>query len=324
MARILAEPGFQVLGQAGDVAELVELVRADPPDVAIIDISMPPGHAAEGIEAAAEIRRSIAPGVGLLLMSQHVDTKHAMQLVGDFDGGVGYLLKDRVSDLATFAQDIRRVAAGDCVIDAELVARLVAMQRAGDPLADLSPRELHVLALMARGRSNSALSDELHLSPKTVEAHVRSIFTKLTSRPRPPTTGGCSQSSPSSAPDAHREPVLVVVAVAFEGEDLGVVDEAVDHRGGGDFVAEDLAPSAEGLLLVTITTRFVAARDEHEHEAGGLRVERDVADLVDLCGYPHSLTYADTATMPTRASRAWWALRCGGVSWPRRRLRCRH
>lgn len=181
-ARILIEAGFDVAGQAADAAELLDLVREDPPDVAVIDIRMPPGRSAEGVEAAVEIRR-MSPGVGLLLLSQHVETHFAMRLMTEFDGGVGYLLKDRVSDLATFASDVRRVANGDCVIDSELVARLVAKKRAGDPVAALTERERRVLALMAQGRSNSALSTELCLSAKTIEAHVRSIFTKLNLAP---------------------------------------------------------------------------------------------------------------------------------------------
>lgn len=181
-ARILAEAGFEVAGQAGDAPELLDLVRQGPPDVAIIDIRMPPDRSAEGVEAAVEIRRT-SPGVGLLLLSQHVETHYAMRLMTEFEGGVGYLLKDRVSDLAAFAGDVRRVANGDCVIDPELVARLVAKKREADPLAALTERERKVLALMAQGRSNSALSAELCLSAKTVEAHVRSIFTKLNLTP---------------------------------------------------------------------------------------------------------------------------------------------
>ena len=177
-ARILIEAGFVVIGQAANADELLELVRQDPPDVALIDIRMPPGRSAEGIDAAEEIRGTW-PGVGLLLLSQHVETHYALRLMTDFDGGVGYLLKDRVSELATFANDVRRVARGECVIDAELVARLVAKKRERDPLGTLTDRERGVLALMAQGRSNRALSTELHLSAKTVEAHVRSIFMKL-------------------------------------------------------------------------------------------------------------------------------------------------
>lgn len=183
-ARILTEEGFAVTGQARDADELLDLVRRDPPDAAVIDIRMPPGHATEGIDAAAEIRH-LAPDVGLMLLSQHVETHVAVRLMTEFHGGVGYLLKDRVADLVTFASDIRRVADGACMIDPELVARLVARKRDGDPLAALSTRERAVLELMAQGRSNSALSAALCLSVKTVETHVRSIFTKLDLAPDP-------------------------------------------------------------------------------------------------------------------------------------------
>lgn len=183
-ARILTEAGFAVTGQARDADELLDLVRRDPPDAAVIDIRMPPGHATEGIDAAAEIRR-LAPDVGLMLLSQHVETHVAVRLMTEFHGGVGYLLKDRVADLVAFAGDIRRVACGGCMIDPELVTRLVARKRDGDPVATLSTRERAVLELMAQGRSNSALSAELCLSVKTVETHVRSIFTKLGLAPDP-------------------------------------------------------------------------------------------------------------------------------------------
>lgn len=178
MARILAETGFSVAGRAVNGPELVELVRADPPDVAVIDLRMPPGYAAEGIDTAAAIRR-LAPGVGLMLLSQYVEVHHALRLMTDFDGGVGYLLKDRVSDLAVFGADVRRVARGETVIDPELVARLVARRRERDLLDALTERERAVLALMARGLSNAAVAADLHLAIKTVEAHVTSIFTKL-------------------------------------------------------------------------------------------------------------------------------------------------
>jgi len=178
MARILAEAGFEVVGQVGDGGALVDLVRGDPPDVAVIDLRMPPGHSAEGIEAAAEIR-AMAPKVGLMLLSQYVEVHHALRLMTEFDGGVGYLLKDRVSDLTAFGVDVRRVARGEVVIDPELVTRLVARRRERDPLGEFTERERELLGLMARGLSNIALAQEMHLSPKTIEGHVSSIFTKL-------------------------------------------------------------------------------------------------------------------------------------------------
>lgn len=178
LARILDDAGFEVTGQVGDGDELVELVQADAPDIAIIDLRMPPTHSAEGLEAAAVIR-SRSPAVGLLLLSQHVEAHHALRLMTDFGTGVGYLLKERVSDLSAFVTDVRRVAAGEVVIDPELVRRLVSRRRDRDPLDDLSERERAVLTLMAQGLSNRALSAELSLSVKTVEAHIRSIFTKL-------------------------------------------------------------------------------------------------------------------------------------------------
>jgi DNA-binding NarL/FixJ family response regulator len=178
MARILTDTGFTVTGQAGDGTALLGRVLADPPDVAVIDLRMPPGFSAEGIDTAAAIRTR-APGVGLMLLSQYVEVHHALRLMTEFDGGVGYLLKDRVSDLTAFAADVRKVARGDTVIDPELVARLVARRRERDPLELLTDRERAVLALMARGLSNTAVAADLHLSIKTVEAYVTSIFTKL-------------------------------------------------------------------------------------------------------------------------------------------------
>lgn len=178
VARVLVDSGFEVVGQTGDGESILDLVTADPPDVVIIDLRMPPTHTDEGLTAAAEIR-SAAPDVGLLILSQHVEAHHALRLMSEFDRGVGYLLKDRVSDLSAFAVDVRRVAGGDVVIDPELVSRLVTRQREHDPLATLTDRERDVLSLMAQGLSNLALSEELHLSVKTVETHVRSIFNKL-------------------------------------------------------------------------------------------------------------------------------------------------
>jgi DNA-binding NarL/FixJ family response regulator len=178
MARILAEDGFTVTGQAGDGEALLRLIGADPPEVAVLDLRMPPGFGSEGIDTAAAIRAT-APGVGLMVLSQYVEVHHALRLMTEFDGGVGYLLKDRVSDLSAFGADVRRVARGDTVLDPELVARLVARRRERDPLDALTDRERAVLGLMAQGLSNVAVAADLHLAVKTVEAHVTSIFNKL-------------------------------------------------------------------------------------------------------------------------------------------------
>ncbi len=182
MARILTEVGFEVTGQARNGVELVGLVRCDSPDVVITDLRMPPGFGDEGLEAAAEIR-SFAKDVGLMLLSQYVEVHHALRLMDEFDGGVGYLLKDRVSDLSAFASDVRRVAAGQVVIDQELVSRLVRRRRERDPLAELTDRERQVLALMAQGLTNAALAQELFVSLKTVEGYIRNVFTKLGLQP---------------------------------------------------------------------------------------------------------------------------------------------
>jgi DNA-binding NarL/FixJ family response regulator len=178
LARILLEAGVEVVGQVGDASALVDLVREVQPDVAVIDLRMPPAWSAEGLDAATQIRGT-APDVGLLLLSQHVEVHHALHLMEDFRHGVGYLLKDRVTDLAAFVGDVRRVADGAVVIDPELVSRLVARRRTRDPLDNLTERERTVLALMAQGLSNAALSRELHLSIKTIETHVRHIFLTL-------------------------------------------------------------------------------------------------------------------------------------------------
>ncbi|WP_245620717.1 response regulator transcription factor [Cryptosporangium arvum] len=178
VARILAETGFVVTGQASDGPGLLAMVRRDPPDVAVIDLRMPPGFSAEGIDAAAAIRAT-APGVGLLILSQYVEVHHALRLMTQFDGGVGYLLKDRVSDLTAFAGDVRRIGGGQTVIDPELVSQLVRRRREQDPLEELTARERSVLGLMAQGLSNAAVAAELHLSVKTVEAHIGAIFAKL-------------------------------------------------------------------------------------------------------------------------------------------------
>ena len=178
VARLLSESGFRVIAQAGDAEELLTAVAADPPDVAITDIRMPPTNTDEGLRAAHRIR-SEHPEVGVLVLSQYVETDYAVDLVADGAGGLGYLLKDRVANIQEFTDAVRRVAAGGSVIDPEVVSRLVGRARQASPLEGLSERERDVLGLMAEGRSNQAISEQMFLAPKTVEGHVRSIFTKL-------------------------------------------------------------------------------------------------------------------------------------------------
>jgi DNA-binding NarL/FixJ family response regulator len=178
VARLLAETGFIVMAQAGDAEELLAAVEADPPDVAIVDIRMPPTHTDEGLRAAHRIRAE-HPGVGVLVLSQYVETDYAVELVAGGAGGLGYLLKDRVANVQEFTDAVRRIGTGGSVIDPEVVTRLVGRARKASPLDALSPRERDVLGLMAEGRSNQAISEAMFLSPKTVEGHVRSIFAKL-------------------------------------------------------------------------------------------------------------------------------------------------
>jgi DNA-binding NarL/FixJ family response regulator/class 3 adenylate cyclase len=178
VARLLSDAGFAVVSQHGNADDLLEAVRADPPDVAIVDIRMPPTHTNEGLRAAHQIRAE-QPQAGVLVLSQYVETDYAMQLVSEGAAGLGYLLKDRVSNIQEFTDAVRRVAAGGSVIDPDVVSRLVGRARRTSPIETLSEREREVLALMTEGRSNQAISERMFLSPKTVEGHVRSIFTKL-------------------------------------------------------------------------------------------------------------------------------------------------
>lgn len=178
VARLLSDAGFEVVAQHGNADDLLEAIWAHPPDVAIVDIRMPPTHTNEGLVAAHRIRAE-HPQVGVLVLSQYVETDYAMQLVSDGAAGLGYLLKDRVANVQEFTDAVRRVGAGGSVIDPEVVSRLVGRARTAGPLDSLTERERDVLALMAEGRSNQAISERMFLSPKTVEGHVRSIFTKL-------------------------------------------------------------------------------------------------------------------------------------------------
>ena len=179
IARLLEEAGFDVVAQATDATELLAAIREHRPDVAIVDIRMPPTHTDEGLKAAEAIRAEYGTSVGILVLSQYVEMSFALRLVTDGAGGVGYLLKDRVNDLEDFADAVRRIARGGSVIDPEVVSQLVRRGRAKLPLDDLTEREHEVLALMAEGRSNQAICDRLVLAPKTVEAHIASIFSKL-------------------------------------------------------------------------------------------------------------------------------------------------
>jgi DNA-binding NarL/FixJ family response regulator len=178
VARVLRDGGLEVMGQAGDVPELLALVRAAPPDAVVVDIRMPPTHTTEGLDAAARLRDEF-PQVGVLVLSAHVEPAYALELVESGAEGAGYLLKDRITDVDELVEAVRRVGAGGLVIDPGVVAHLVGRARAHSPLDDLSDREREVLTLMAEGRSNQAICRALFLSPKTVEAYVRAVFTKL-------------------------------------------------------------------------------------------------------------------------------------------------
>jgi DNA-binding NarL/FixJ family response regulator len=177
LASLLDRSGFEVVGQAGDGGELLALVRSAKPEVAIIDIRMPPGQATEGLEAARVIREEL-PTVAIIVLSAHVEVDEAMDLLA---GGerLGYLLKSRVTDVAEFIQTVERITAGASVVDPSLVRELVQARRRRDPLDVLSPREREVLALMAEGASNAGIAHQIFVSEGTVEKHVRSILTKL-------------------------------------------------------------------------------------------------------------------------------------------------
>ncbi|MFC6879157.1 MULTISPECIES: response regulator transcription factor [Actinomadura] len=184
LTRLLEESGFTVAAAVGDAPSLLAAVRDDPPDVAIVDVRMPPGFRLEGMDAALRIRAG-HPHVGVLVLSHHIEAQHAVRLLGDDPRRVGYLLKDRIAEMSELADALTRIVAGGAVVDPALVAPLMGRGRAGGPLARLSERELQVLALMAEGRTNQSICRSLTLSPKTVETHVRNIFRRL----RLPDTG---------------------------------------------------------------------------------------------------------------------------------------
>lgn len=203
VARVLTDHGFDVLAQLEDAEGLLEAVEVHRPDVVVVDIRMPPTHTLEGLRAALEVRTRF-PEVGVLVLSQHLETRYAIDLLRS-GRGVGYLLKDRVGDVAGFADAVRRVGYGGSAIDPEVVERIISRPRRQDPLAGVTNREREVLGLMAEGRSNQAIASRLFLNAKTVESHVHSVFTKLGLLP---------------APDDHRR-VLAVLAFLQGGSGEG-------------------------------------------------------------------------------------------------------
>jgi DNA-binding NarL/FixJ family response regulator len=177
LASVLERSGFEVVGQAGDGNQLLSLVRSLVPDVAVIDIRMPPTHTSEGLDAAKVLREEL-PDLGIVVLSAYIDVEHATNLIGAGEG-VGYLLKSRVIDLDEFVESLDRIMKGGSVIDPDVVQELVTTRRADDPLASLTEREREVLALMAEGRSNVGVANRLWVTEGTVEKHVGSILTKL-------------------------------------------------------------------------------------------------------------------------------------------------
>jgi DNA-binding NarL/FixJ family response regulator len=178
LVRILTRDGMEVVGEAENAEQLLLKVRSSRPDVVVTDIRMPPGFSDEGLQAARTIRDE-HPSTGVLVLSQHVEAGYALDLLAGSAEGVGYLLKDRVADPRDFAAAVRRVAAGGSALDSAVVAQLVGRHREADPLAELTPREREVLALMAEGRSNAGIAERLVVTEAAVEKHIRSIFQKL-------------------------------------------------------------------------------------------------------------------------------------------------
>jgi DNA-binding NarL/FixJ family response regulator len=198
LAVLLERAGFDVVGQANDANRLLELTRRENPDVAIIDVRMPPTHTTEGLEAARLIREEL-PQIAILVLSAHIEVEHAMELLGG-GRGIGYVLKTRVTEVDEFIQTLERVVAGGSVVDPALVERLVSARRVRDPLAALTAREREVLALMAEGRTNGGIAHQLWITDGTVEKHVKSIFGKL----RLPETA-----------DDHRRVLAVIAFLEF-------------------------------------------------------------------------------------------------------------
>ena len=178
VVRLLEEAGLEVVGQAGDAEDLLRKVRAHKPDVAIVDVRMPPTHTDEGLRAAREIRAEL-PEVSVLVLSQYVEVTYARELLADSAEGLGYLLKDRVADVGALTDAVRRVGEGGSALDPEVVSQMLGRRRREDPLEELTPREREVLGLMAEGRSNASIAGELVVTERAVEKHVTGIFSKL-------------------------------------------------------------------------------------------------------------------------------------------------
>jgi DNA-binding NarL/FixJ family response regulator len=178
IARLLADEGVDVVGEFSDATELLAAVRADEPDAVIIDVRMPPTHTTEGLQAAIELKREL-PHLGVLVLSQHVETRHAVELLAGGRTGVGYMLKDRIARPAELADAVRRVAGGGTAIDPEVVRIVLETPRRSDPIATLTPQERIVLELVAEGHSNDHIAQRLSVSARTVETHTSRIFTKL-------------------------------------------------------------------------------------------------------------------------------------------------
>jgi DNA-binding NarL/FixJ family response regulator len=178
LTRLLDEAGFDVVGGAGDLPGLLELVNKTAPDVALVDIKMPPTHTDEGLQAAAIIRER-HPDTGVLLLSSYLESRYASSLLESHPASSGYLLKERVYDPAVLADALERVYAGQCVVDPAIVSQLLSRRRQRGPLDELTEREREILALMAEGHSNHSICGQLFISPRTVESHVRSVFMKL-------------------------------------------------------------------------------------------------------------------------------------------------
>ena len=178
IARLLEDAGFEIVGQVDNPDDLLRRIGFSKPDVAIVDIRMPPTHTDEGLQAARRIRERF-PNVGVLVLSQYVEPAYAMTLLGESAEGVGYLLKDRVADVDEFAGAVRRVAQGGSALDPTVISQLVGRRRSDDPLSSLTPREREVLELMAEGRSNNGIAERMVVTERAVEKHVTSIFGKL-------------------------------------------------------------------------------------------------------------------------------------------------